>query len=101
MGLACERCFLLLLLACDWAFDPYMGRSPLSRPLSSQEVVCRTIHLPGAVELCSLSPLGVNLLAPGGTEAADARPSSGPLPRSVGAGLQGTPLVYLLMSIRC
>jgi len=39
------RLLLLLLLLCDWAFDPYHGRSPLSRPLSSQEVTCFSLAL--------------------------------------------------------
>jgi hypothetical protein len=36
---------LFLLLLCDWLGDPHNGRSPFSRPLSSQIVVCRTIGL--------------------------------------------------------
>jgi hypothetical protein len=44
------RAFLFLLLACDWAGDPYLGRSPLSRPLRSQEVICQTIRLPGDLD---------------------------------------------------
>jgi hypothetical protein len=39
-----QRCFLFLLLVVDWAGDPHMGRSPLSRPMSSQEVFCKSLH---------------------------------------------------------
>jgi hypothetical protein len=35
--------FLLFLFACDWAGDPYHGRSPLSRPFCNQEVSCHTV----------------------------------------------------------
>jgi hypothetical protein len=44
------RAFLFLLLACDWASDPYLGRSPLSGPMRSQEVICQTIRLPGDLD---------------------------------------------------
>jgi hypothetical protein len=37
-----KRFFLLLLLACDWAGDPYFGQCPLSRPLASQEAYCHS-----------------------------------------------------------
>jgi hypothetical protein len=37
-----SRFFLLALLACDWASDPYFGRSPLSRPLHSQVAYCHS-----------------------------------------------------------
>jgi hypothetical protein len=43
MGQKSSHFFLLFLLACDWAGDPYFGNSPLSKPLSSQEVSCHTI----------------------------------------------------------
>jgi hypothetical protein len=49
MGLFIQRALLLLLLACDWAGDPYIGRSPLSQPLSSQPVVCHTVRLTRSV----------------------------------------------------
>jgi hypothetical protein len=38
------RIFLLFLLGCDWAGDPYDGQSPLSQPLGSQEVYCYSIE---------------------------------------------------------
>jgi hypothetical protein len=38
-----SRLFLLLLLAGDWAGDPYFGRSPLSRPMSSQDAFCHSL----------------------------------------------------------
>ena len=38
------RLFLLFLLGCDWAGDPYDGQSPLSQPLGSQEVYCYSIE---------------------------------------------------------
>jgi hypothetical protein len=34
--------FLLLLLGCDWAGDPYFGTCPWSRPWSSQEMFCHS-----------------------------------------------------------
>jgi hypothetical protein len=37
------RLLLLLLLACDWAVDPYQGTSPLSRPLASTESFCHSL----------------------------------------------------------
>ncbi len=43
----CGRLFLLLLLACDWAGDPYFGHSPLSHPWSSQVAVCRSLDCVG------------------------------------------------------
>jgi hypothetical protein len=39
--------FLLALLVCDWAGDPYQGRSPLSRPLASQEAFCHSLAYRG------------------------------------------------------
>jgi hypothetical protein len=36
------RMFLLLLLAGDWAADPYFGQSPLSHDLGNQEVSCQS-----------------------------------------------------------
>jgi hypothetical protein len=41
---AFARLFLLVLLACDYAGDPYFGQSPLSHVLGSQEVVCSSLH---------------------------------------------------------
>jgi hypothetical protein len=43
MFLLLSRLFLLLLLAVDWADDPYFGHSPLSRPLSSQDAFCHSL----------------------------------------------------------
>jgi hypothetical protein len=37
------RLFLLLLLVADYAGDPYGGRSPLSRPFSSQDAFCHSL----------------------------------------------------------
>ena len=34
---------LLLLLAIDWAADPYQGTNPLSQPLSSTPVCCHSL----------------------------------------------------------
>src|SRR5438552_6457559 len=42
MFLIVSRLFLLLLLFADWAGDPYCGRSPLSRPFSSQDAFCHS-----------------------------------------------------------
>ena len=39
------RVFLLLLLAVDWVTDPWQGASPSSQPLSSTEVVCRSLTI--------------------------------------------------------
>ena len=35
--------FLFFLLICDWAGDPYFGRSPLSQPMSSQIAYCKSV----------------------------------------------------------
>jgi hypothetical protein len=43
MFLVVSRLFLLFLLAADWAGDPYFGKSPLSRPFSSQEAFCHSM----------------------------------------------------------
>lgn len=43
MCLLLTRSFLLLLLVCDWAGDPYHGQSPLSQPRSSQIYCCPSI----------------------------------------------------------
>jgi hypothetical protein len=43
MYLLVSRCFLFLLLVADWAGDPYCGRSPLSRPLASQDAFCHSV----------------------------------------------------------
>jgi hypothetical protein len=94
-----QRCFLLLLLACDWAGDPHMGRSPLSQELGSQVVVCRTI---------GLQPTSVGLLSPTRQVAAPThltadgvahdtvRPSLPP----EGLAYRAAHLVYVHMSIR-
>jgi hypothetical protein len=95
-----RRCFLLLLLVCDWAGDPHMGRSPLSQPLGSQIVVCRTIGLhPTSLGLPSLTAqptarghLPANVLLHG--PCCQLVPSEGP-------SLPGAILVYIHMSIRC
>ena len=51
-----KRFFLLALLACDWAGDPYFGRSPLSRPMASQEAYCHsTFHRAQLVLTITLS----------------------------------------------
>jgi hypothetical protein len=44
---AFARLFLLALLACDWAGDPYFGQSPLSHVLGSQEVACSSLQCCG------------------------------------------------------
>jgi len=38
--------FLLLLLVCDWAGDPYFGESFLSVPYSNQVMVCPSAAKP-------------------------------------------------------
>lgn len=43
MYLLVSRFFLFLLLVADWAGDPYCGRSPLSRPLASQDAFCHSV----------------------------------------------------------
>jgi len=50
------RLFLLLLLAIDWAADPYYGASPSSQPLASTEVVCRTLTISESVAEWSSAP---------------------------------------------
>jgi len=39
--------FLLFLLVCDWAGDPYHGQSAFSREMSSQVACCHSLE-PGA-----------------------------------------------------
>jgi hypothetical protein len=51
MSAAVQTSFLFLLLVTDWAGDPYHGCSPLSHTLGSQEVVCRTVRLPGTLSV--------------------------------------------------
>jgi hypothetical protein len=99
MVLACERCFLLLLLACDWAFDPHQGRSPQSREFSSQEVACRTIKLCEAGRLTLQSAkadLSPQLLS----EPSEPSVPQHPLGDLLEVRPLGSPLVYVFMSIR-
>ena len=65
MSAVVQTSFLFLLLVTDWAGDPYHGCSPLSHTLGSQEVVCRTVRLPGtlSVQVKQAEPAGPDLCA--------------------------------------
>jgi hypothetical protein len=53
------RLLLLLLLACDWAVDPYQGTSPLSAPLASTESFCHSLaHQQATRQACLPAPQG-------------------------------------------
>jgi hypothetical protein len=60
MPLLIGRMFLLLLLAGDWAADPYFGQSPLSRDLGNQEMFChskaRCDSIRGGISLAQVEP---------------------------------------------
>ncbi len=94
------RCFLLLLLVCDWAGDPYHGTSPLSQSRSSQTYCCHSIG-PQAeitIRLFGMFPLIGALLA---SDVLPSLPSSSwltaePIPsRPPASGL-----LYVLMSLQ-
>jgi hypothetical protein len=56
MVLVISRLFLFLLLAADYAGDPYCGQSPLSRPFSSQDCFCHSI-VQRAILLKTVTPI--------------------------------------------
>jgi hypothetical protein len=39
-----SRLCLLLLLGCDYVWDPYLGTNPLSRELASTETYCQSLN---------------------------------------------------------
>ncbi len=92
--------FLLSLLACDWAGDPHCGRSPLSRPLGSQEVSCHTLaHRQDCSSLARPAPLAPSapaVLDAPACRAARALPSEWAPP----SFLSGPDLLYTLMVFR-
>jgi hypothetical protein len=100
MSPVCRCGFLLLLLVCDWVGDPHLGRSPLSRRLASQEVVCHTVSLGAADDwhASRLQPPGPGpCLAPEGAPC----PLVAPAPAAPGPAASPDRLVYVLRSIRC
>jgi hypothetical protein len=93
------RLLLLLLLACDWAVDPYQGTSSLSRPLASTDSYCHSLaHREAALQSClpalqgGPGTLPPNLDTPPPPRGRPAQEPTAPL----------TPLrlVYVLMSLR-
>jgi hypothetical protein len=95
-----SRLFLLLLLACDWAADPFHGTSSLSHPLSSTETFCHSlVHRAVLARECApcpcpcpcpfASPFHFIL------SSSPALPHEGPPPAA-----SSTDLVYLFMSIQ-
>ena len=95
---AFARLFLLALLACDWAGDPYFGQSPLSQALGSQEVVCSSLHCcSGHREASQVSPAAAQ-----GT--GETRPEAVPLHQltlpPIHPLLTGAERIYVLRSLR-
>jgi hypothetical protein len=94
------RLFLLFLLACDYAGDPYFGHSPLSRPLSSQTAYCCSLdHQTQLSKECRLELLDSCQLQLASLDVPHLT-LLGSLPESKVAVLPTSDHVYLLMSIR-
>jgi hypothetical protein len=94
------RLFLLLLLGCDWAADPYQGESPLSPSLGSQEAFCHSLVYRQTLH----RQLTAGQWAPETTSAAHCSPPLLPslaLPADPSPpGMSGTDLVYILKTLR-
>jgi hypothetical protein len=100
VGLVVGRCFLILMLAIDWAGDPHMGRSPFSHPLASTEVVCRSLDSLQQVERSLAEGLFAPLLG-GAATGALLRPQELPPQPPPGLFPPGRRPRYILLSIRC
>jgi hypothetical protein len=92
------RLLLLLLLAVDWATDPYQGTSPLSQPLASTEVHCHSLQRHAEIaKVCAEAHL---LCVPGSPAVVPA--CDPPLPRPAPPDAPGlcNSVLYVFMSIR-
>jgi hypothetical protein len=92
------RLLLLLLLAVDWATDPFQGTSSLSQPLASTEVHCHSLQRHAEViKVCAEAPW---LCIPGSSTLVPACHPLPSRPRPLDATGPCQSLVYVFMSIR-
>jgi hypothetical protein len=96
-----SRVFLLLLLACDWAADPYQGTSSLSQIFGSTETFCHSLpHRAVLAQACEQDRTPCSYF-PGTTPAVGSLAlSCCSLPQQGIPPPRGPSLVYLFMSLQ-
>ncbi len=92
--------FLLLLLACDWAGDPYFGECFLCAPYSNQVMVCPTNAQPVSARREAHAFGDIHCLPATWENAPGAQPGAPLVPDDFRSASAASPSVYTLMSIR-
>jgi hypothetical protein len=93
--------FLILLLACDWAGDPYGGTCPWSRCWSSQEMFCHSTVYREQLRTATVPDLGPHFFAVPGVEEGDPPILLSYPPQGQADSFSAkAPRIYILMSIR-